>query len=895
MNRVTKVLRHRPRLARASVLATLAVALGGLGTATARADFSQYGIESVGASLSTLQAGGHPDVTTEINLKLDSSKEFPQPFADTKDVSIELPPGLTANPTRFPTCPLVTFVASAPIGSPPCTQDAQVGVVEVRLTNPEYVLHEPLYNLPAPSDDVARLGFIAAFIPIFLEVDLRSGSDYGLTVRASGVENQIPINSIHSKTWGVPANPVHDTERLTPLEALICEDGTPCFVGGSRTSALSPEPFMTNPASCGPASFGFALTAYQLPGQLFTASASAGDIAGCQKVQFHPALAIAPTSHRAGAPTGLETDLTMPQSEAVNTLGTSPLRSARVILPEGMTVNSSAADGLTGCSPEQVGYRTENPASCPDGAKLGSASIVSPALRRPIEGGIYLRTPEPGHLVRFWLVADELGVHLKVPADVELDPRTGRLTIVISESPQLPAEEVVMRLNGGARAPLRNPQSCGTSNASYELGPWSGNPAAVGVVPIAIDEGCNTGGFDPKLAAGTVSPVAGGYSPLVFDVSREDGEQNIASIDVSLPAGVTAKLAGVPLCPEALAPTGACPASSEIGVVNAAVGAGTLPLWIPQAGKAPTAVFLAGPYGTAPYSVVAKVPAQAGPFYLGIVTVRSGIYVDPATAQVTAKSEPLPQILEGVPIDYRHVGVSINRSRFALNPTSCRRMDMKATISSSGGAIARPSDRFQAADCASLGFSPKLGLRLKGATQRGGHPRLRAVLSAKPGEANVRRVSVALPHSEFLEQAHIRTVCTRVQFAAEACPAGSVYGHARAFTPLLDRPLEGPVYLRSSSHKLPDLVADLSGQVRITLAGRIDSIRGGLRTTFEALPDVPVSKFVLEMQGGRKGLLVNSRNICNAANATTVNMDGQNGRLNDIRPVLKNDCSGKGR
>jgi hypothetical protein len=411
-----------------------------------------------------------------------------------------------------------------------------------------------------------------------------------------------------------------------------------------------------------------------------------------------------------------------------------------------------------------------------------------------------------------------------------------------------------------------------------------------GIVPLETDEGCGSGEFHPKLKAGTVSPQAGGFSPFVFDVSREDGEQNLAAFDVVLPQGLLAKLAGVPLCPEDQTRSGACPEASQIGIVKAAVGAGSLPLWVPQPGKAPTSLFLAGPYRGAPYSVVALVPAQAGPFDLGNVVVRSAIEIDPHSAQVTIHSDPMPQILQGVPIDYRHVIAEVDRSSFTVNPTSCADKEVKASFLSNGGATASASDRFKAAGCAGLGFSPKLRLRLKGGTRRAAYPSLRAVLTAKAGQANIRRVSVALPRSEFLEQAHIRTICTRVQFAADECPEASIYGRARAFTPLLDRPLEGPVYLRSSSHKLPDLVVDLKGQIRITFSGRIDSVNGGMRTTFSQLPDAPLSKFVLQMKGGKKGLLVNSRNLCAGENHAAVKMDGQNGRTHDSHPALKDPC-----
>jgi hypothetical protein len=862
--------------------------------AAANAAPDEYGIESVSSSLSTLQAGRHPDLVTEIDFKAAAS----EPVPDTESLAIELPPGLTANPQSFPVCPFAKF--NNPVADP-CPQDSQIGLVEVLFEGNENFLREPLYNLPGPEDKVARLGFIGLFYPYYLDVDLRSGGDYGITVSSNNIPSTLHIRKIRSETWGVPAAPVHNLDRVTPLEAVSCEfakfiaeiNGEPlpiCAGGPPRKSGLAPEPFMTNPASCEPMNFTFRTTAYLLPGQVFEEFASAGETTGCENEPFEPDLSISTTSHRAGAPTGLEATSEIPQNEAPNTVNSSPLRSAKVTLPEGMNVNASVADGLAACSSEEAGYKTPDPAACPDASKLGTAEITSPSLKRPIEGQLFQRTPEPGHLFRFWIVSNELGANLKIPAEVELDQATGRLTTVIQESPQLPAEKVVLRFSGGGRAPLRNPLSCGTRNAEFELGPWSGNPPVTGVVPIETSEGCNTGGFDPKLAAGTVSPQAGGFSPFVFDVSREDGEQNIAALNVTLPKGVVAKLAGVPVCSDGQAASGACPAGSQIGVVKAAVGAGTLPLWVPQAGKSPTAVYLAGPYKGGPYSVVATVPAQAGPFDLGTVVVRSAIDIDPETAQVTVKSDPLPQILQGVPVDYRHIRAEINRDSFTINPTSCETQRVTASVLSNGGKVATPSDRFQAAGCAGLGFSPKLSLKLNGGTRRAAYPSLRAVLTAKPGQANIGRVSVALPHSEFLEQGHIGTVCTRVQFAADTCPAASVYGYARAVTPLLDQPLEGPVYLRSSSHKLPDLVLDLKGQIRITLAGRIDSVHGGIRTTFSSVPDAAISKFVLNMKGGKKGLLVNSRNLCAGVNRATVKMNGQNGRVHDSNPPLKNSC-----
>jgi hypothetical protein len=410
---------------------------------------------------------------------------------------------------------------------------------------------------------------------------------------------------------------------------------------------------------------------------------------------------------------------------------------------------------------------------------------------------------------------------------------------------------------------------------------------------MTIDESCGGNGFDPKLTAGSTNPLAGAFSDFVATLTREAGEQNVSGLNVTLPPGVLAKLAGVAVCDGAAAETGQCPPASQVGTTMVATGPGPSPLWIPQPGKDPTAVYLSGPYGSAPYGLVVKTPAQAGPFDLGTVITRAGIHVDPETTRVTVKSDPLPQILKGVPVSYRTIHVDVGRPEFALNPTSCRESQTKAKVVSVLGSNAEPSSRFQVGGCRGLPFDPSLSLTLLGKTNRGAHPRLTATLKARAGDTNIASAQVALPHSEFLDQAHIRTVCTRVQFAANQCPAGSIYGHAKATTPLLDRSLEGPVYLRSSSHELPDLVIALRGQVDINLVGRIDSVNGGIRTTFKSVPDAPVRRFTLTMKGGAEGLLVNSRNLCEAPSRALARFTGQSSASADQSPLLHNECAGK--
>jgi hypothetical protein len=879
-----------------SIFASALLALTALAPG-AGADPSEYGIESVSTEASTNQAGGHPDFTVSFALKRESGGELP---ATTRDISIDLPPGLLGNPNAVPKCSAAQLVSTDindETNQTGCPQASQIGVSDVELfKNGSLVpLSEPVYNMESPGGDaVARFGFIADFYPIFIDAHLRSDDDYGVTVTVDGASALAPLLSSSTTIWGVPASEAHDTQRITAYEAVHC-NGVPCTAPGGvrRPSGLVPAPFVVNPTRCGVArEVRVTAVSYALPGSPATKSAPLPPISGCGQLGFEPKLTATPTSHETASPSGLDVTVTVPQDETVNGFATSQIEDARVQLPRGMTIASGAADGLAACDAAQAGYKSRQPAHCPEAAKLATAQIDVPELPRPLRAAVYQRSPEAGHLFRIWLIADDLGAHLALPGDLEVDKQNGQISSLFLDLPQAPLRELELHFFGGARGPLATPDACGAYSTHFEFTPWSGGSPVGGDAPMQIDEGCDAGGFSPHLAAGSANPLAGAFAPFVTELTREADEQNISQVEITLPRGVLAKLAGVALCGGADAVSGDCPAASRVGGAVVASGPGPSPLWLPQPGREPITVYLAGRYGRAPYSLVVRALAQAGPFDLGTVVNRVGLYVSPTTAQVTARTDPLPQMLEGVPVTYRTIHVDIDRPSFAVNPTSCEQALVKANLTSSRGTAAAASSRFQVGGCAGLGFGPSLSMRLTGATDRGAHPALRAVLKTRPRDANIAAAQVALPHSEFLEQAHIRTICTRVQFAADTCPSGSVYGHAKAFTPLLARPLEGPVYLRSSSHTLPDLVVALRGQVDFDLVGRIDSVRGGLRTTFARTPDAAVTKFVLTMQGGAKGLLVNSRNLCQAQSRSTVLLDGQNGKSIERHPLLQNDCSG---
>jgi hypothetical protein len=880
----------------ATVVGLFLGVLGGAAQpATAAEEFGKYAVESVSASLSTPQAGAHADMTIAFTLTHNKKGE---PYALTRNVDVVLPPGVTGNPQAIPACTVAEFGARPEESH--CSQDSQVGITEVTLVEPTPVtLIEPVYNLEAPTgeDSVARFGFFAAGYPTFINVTV-DPTDYRLIAKVEGAASAAQLVSASTTLWGVPASPIHNAFRLTPLEAR--EQKVP---PGGREPGLPERPFLSNPTDCSTSrEVTVIATSYQLPTAPTKKSAAFPEITGCGKVGFAPRFTAVPTNPEAAAPTGLEAELVVPQNETPHGLATSSLKSATVTLPQGLTINPSAGDGLGSCSADQVGFGREGASQCPDAAKIGSAEIEVPALAHTLKGAVYQRTPEPGHLFRFWLVTDEQGVHLKLPAEIEANPLTGQLATVFSGvpklggNPQFPVSALKLVVFGGPRAPLATPNSCGTFLTHYSFAPWSGRPPAEDDTPMQITQGCNKGGFAPHLQAGTRSLRAGGFSPFVLTLTRADGEANPQILSVTLPQGLLAKLGGVPLCSDSGAAMGSCPSTSRVGSITAAAGVGT-PLWIPQPGKAPTAVYLAGPYKGAPYSVVSVVPAQAGPFDLGTVVNRAGIFVDSETALATIKTDPLPQILQGVPVSYRTIHVEVDRQNFMLNPTGCAKKEIKSQVTASNGATASPSADFQATNCAKLAYKPKLKLSFKGSTKRTGNPAISAVLTQKPHQANTKSAVVVLPAGEFIDNAHLSSPCTRVQFNAGNCPKKSILGRAKAVSPLLDKPLEGPVYFRSNggARELPDIVADLHGPIHITLVGYIDSVKTGhessrVRTRFLHVPDAPVTKFTMNLFGGNRGLIENSTSLCRGGHRAQVRLTAQNGRVENTNRPLSTSC-----
>jgi hypothetical protein len=870
------------------------------------------------------QSAGHPQVGfTQFIVKHTTGVPLPsseEPVGDIKTVRVDLPVGLSVNPQATPQCKQTVFEAT-PLACPPGSNVGESLATAALLGVASPQIPATVYNIEPPAGEPARFGFNLLGNNVYLQGGIAWNGDYHefFTIEAPTspvghvLKNRLVFNGRAGNgtfittptTCFDSTQPAFKHVYSTFLRADSVQEPDPNFPAGSPfiESMLPPN---TNPKECG-------------------------------TVPFAPSVGTTPNTTQTDSPDGAAVNVDVPFEVPTppelllekTKQASSQLRTARVATPLGMGINPSAATGLQTCTDAQFGKGTTAPVNCPAASKIGVVSIETPPLPPgSLNGNVYVgqqlsRDPTSGNEYRIFVDAESAryGISARLIGNVSADNQTGRLTTIFTDNPQVPFSSFKLDFDDGAKAVLTSPPTCGPNTTNTQITPWSGNADATPFSSFSLTKAPGGGAcaktmaerpFAPSFAGKTTNLKGGAYTQVNVDIARSDGNQELKGTDVILPPGLTAKLAGVSYCPGAkLAAAAAssgvgenasssCPKSSLIGSVAIQSGTGPSPIHID--GKA----FLAGPYQGAPLSMAIVTPATAGPFDLGTVVVRVPLLLNPETAQVEAVTDAIPHVYGGALLDIRSISLKIDRDQFAINPTNCSQLAFTGGLRGGGADPNNPatfstapiSAPLQVNECKALGFKPKLHLRLFGKTHRNQHPRLRAVLQARKGDANIARASVALPHSLFLDQSSLSKVCTRTQFAANACPKKSIYGHAKAFSPLLDKPLEGPIYLRSSNNLLPDMVAALRGQVEIDLDGRIDTFRGGIRTTFDTVPDVPVSKFTVNIPGGKHGLLVASTNLCRKPIRGITRLKAQNGKKanshNKVRVPCKSKKHGKG-
>lgn len=787
----------------------------------------------------------------------------------------------------------------------------------------------PLYNLEPTVGEPARFGFRTPGGPVYIDPSVRSGGDYGITVSAENITQLAGVLSSQVTVWGVPGDPRHDNAR-----------GAACLGEEEVCNALEeqhPPPFLSLPASCPRSPLtgeperlqtSVETDSWATPGSFVSL---AGDpmpaMDGCARLPFEPSIKVTPDGTAASTPTGLTVDVHVPQDESLNADGLAEAdpRGITVALPQGVAVNPAGSDGLQACSEGLVGFTGFNeelfPGSrtatftgklpdplqsgvnfCPDASKIATAKIKTPILSNPLEGAVYLATQNEnpfGSLVAMYIVAEdhESGVLVKLVGEVHLGD-AGQITATFENSPQAPFEDAELHFFGGERAPLATPAHCGPYTTSALLTPWSAEPGEAPRTASStfnVTSGPNGGPcpsqslpFSPSLTGGTTNIQAGAFSPLTTTIGREDGQQNMQSVQLHMPPGLSGLLSGVKLCSEAQANDGTCGPESLIGETTVSAGVGNNPVSV-KGGR----VYITEKYAGAPFGLSIVNPVKAGPFDLehdtsspgqqpacDCVVVRAKIEVDLHTAALTVTTDTsgphaIPHLIDGIPVQIKRVNVTINRPGFTFNPTNCNTMSLTGTIVSDEEASTPVRVPFQATNCATLGFKPDFKVSTSGRTSKARGASLSVKLSYPKApfgsQANIAKVKVDLPKQLPSRLTTLQKACTAAQFEANPanCPAASIVGHAKATTPLLPVPLEGPAYFVShGGEAFPSLIMRLQGYgVTLDLVGTTFINKAGVTSsTFKTVPDAPVGTFELTLPQGKYSALAANGNLCKNKN-----------------------------
>ncbi|MGH2834989.1 MAG: hypothetical protein ACRDK4_00410 [Solirubrobacteraceae bacterium] len=880
------------------------------------------------------RAGSHPfQLTTTLALNQVASA---QPAALTKDLAFKLPPGLIGNPTPFPQCTLTRFLTRVEAQGDECSPSTVVGVARVTVNEPAHThlitFTVPLFNLEPAAGEPARFGFLVFVTPVVIDTSVRTGGDYGVTASISNITEATGFLKSEVTFWGVPGDSRHDNQRGWGCIEQARGQTTlfPCHPAEEKT----PPPLLALPTSCtGPLQTSVEADSWLQPGKMVSPNPDPSEtlpaLDGCNRLPFEPTIDVTPDGNAASTPSGLNVGIHVPQDLVLNptALAEANVKDTTVALPEGLTLNPAAADGLQACSdiaeperPEgEIGLHDPAMPFCPEASKVGTVYIKTPLLPNPLEGAAYLAAQNAnpfGSLVALYVVAEDpvSGTVVKLAGKVVPDLATGQLVSTFENTPQLPFEDFKLHFFGGDRAPLATPALCGGYTTEASLAPWSGKPAVPASSTFDISTGPNGGPctdplpFAPSLTAGTTSVQAGGLSPFTTTMSREDGNQNLSAIQLHMPPGVSGLLSSVKLCGEPQADQGLCGHESEIGETTVSVGLGGDPFSV-KGGK----VFITEGYKGAPYGLSIVNPAKAGPYDLeqgtpcDCVVVRAKIEVDPITAQLTVTSDDtgpykIPTILDGIPLQIQHVNVTINRPGFTFNPTNCNPTSITGSLSSSEGATSSLSVPLQVTNCAVLAFKPGFQVSTNGKTSRSKgaslHVKLTYPKAPFGSQANIRSVKVNLPKQLPSNLKTLQKACPHQTFETNpaACSPESRVGEAKATTPLLPVPLTGPAYFVSyGGAKFPELVVVLSGYgTTVQLHGEtfINEHTNVTSSTFHTVPDVPVGTFELTLPQGKYSALAAPTPLCGKKLVMPTMFTAQNGAvLKQNTPIAVTGCA----
>jgi hypothetical protein len=787
---------------------------------------------------------------------------------------------------------------------------------------------------------------------------VKTGSTYGVVAHV----NELPEYGVYQSVltlWGAPGESSHNIWRYGAGGCSQAEMEGPPYYGTNVNYCQAHQavstPILRLPTTCAgqPTIVMRGVHGWQEPNAssaaespLHDASDQAAGFVGCQELAIEPGFATSLGTAMAETATGLVATVKPPRSgfEDFEDLSPADIERTSVTLPEGLVINPGQAAGLLACpvghpDPGQYGdaittseeaehgQEDTEAASCPAGAKVGTVTINSPLIEGDVEkrldGNVFVLPSDPP-VVKLLIAASADGVNVKLAGAVHLNETTGRLEATFNELPQLPFSDFKLEFESGARAALDTPTRCGTDTVEAAFAPWSESLSTgwLEASKFAITE--EAGGapctssalpFAPAFSAGSTNAQAGAFTSFTTQLTRGDGQERVEKLQFTTPEGVSGLIAAVPLCQEPQAQQGTCPEASKIGQATVTAGPGSYPLTIPQPGEPAPAIYLTGAYAGAPFGLSIVTPVIAGPFNLGPVVTRARLEVNPRTAQVTVTTDPLPQIVKGVPADLRSIEAVIDRAGFVFNPTNCAEAAITGSATGTGapgvseaGATADLSSRFEAGGCRNLGFAPQLTVATGAHASKAQGQSLSVKISYPNGalgsQAWFKEAKLVIPKELPAEDRTLEQACLAATFESHraACPAHSMIGTAVVHTPVLPVPLEGPVYFVSyGGAKFPDVVMALSGDnVNIELVGET-LIKGGVTSaTFRNLPDVPFESFKVTLPTGAYsefGGYVSAKNpynFCGQKLTVPTFLKAQNGlEINESVPVSVEGCSGR--
>jgi hypothetical protein len=834
------------------------------------------------------QADGHPPYgLTGFKLNHTGEGTAELPVGALEGVRVDLPPGLSVNPLAIPRCPLKAFEETVG-GNPNCPEDTISGTDKVTVAFEGEASFDvgpvelKIYNLEPPAG-----------------LPLEEGIYNGLAGERSYLEGHVSWH--HEAGIGVKTGDYHEYFEIHKLPRTLGSTKTPILKIEQIFFGNKEGGFLRLPSECASTAIShIRIESYE--GEIAEAFTHTPiGVEGCELAPFPAFFSFAPSTTVTDQPTGARVETAIEQKSSASEIDSSDLKEARVLLPEGLTLNPAAATGLEGCTPAQIGIeedgeRSENPVSCPQGSLIGTVSLETPTLPAgALKGNVYLGKPATGSITEppytIYLTAENVaqyGVAVRLKGKVTPNPVSGRLEATFSENPELPFSSLKIDFKEGPLAPLANPLTCGSATTSVTLTPFSGFPASFApkVEPFTVS-GCPAGGAPfapPGLAqeATIIPSSAGSFNNFTLDLARAEGQQYLSTIRTVLPPGLVGDIPDVTPCPEAAANAGSCSIESKIGSVSVQAGSGSSPYTFNGT------VYLTEKYAGAPYGLSIVVPANAGPFALGNVITRAKVEVEPYTAQVVV-SASLPMIVKGIPIRLRAIHFHVDRQGFYRNPTSCAALPL---LSSLGGTPTLPAvagggatleSKLQAQGCASLPFAPKFAASTSAKTSRLGGASLKVTIGQQGGgEANIAKAVTTQPYLLPSRLATLQKACPEAQGAANimGCPESSLVGHVSAVTPTLPGTMEGPAYIVSQGGRaFPNLDLVLEGDgVRVILVGNTDIHKGITTTTFAANPDVPIKSFTLELPTGPHSLLSSNGSLCRKPLFMPTVLVGQNGK-----------------